>query len=216
MNRQRIVRFDSHRTGLAIALLAAITFALLADVVTRGMTTQWDNAIRDTFNHNASPDLTMIAVHVSWLGKIATLIPAGIVTASILLLTGRRWAAAALAIDMSGALVLNGTLKLAFHRDRPTPFDGANPETFSFPSGHVLLTTCFCGGLLLIVTSKTRDLGVLASFLLVLAIGWSRIYLGAHYPSDVLGGLLVAIFWLAILVGAGLFNKAANQFGSRG
>lgn len=211
MNRQIILRFDNHRTGLAIALLAAITFAVLADAVTRGMTTQWDNAIRDTFHHNASPYLTMIAVHVSWLGKIATLIPAAILTASILLLTGRRWAAVALAIDMSGALVLNGMLKLAVHRDRPTPFFGVNPETFSFPSGHVLLTTCFCGGLLLILTSRTRDFAVLANVLLVLAIGWSRIYLGAHYPSDVLGGLLVAIFWLAMLVGVGLFRSGSPR-----
>lgn len=205
------MRCTRNRAGLAISLLAVVTFALLADAVVTGATGRWDNAIRDAFHHTARPYLTWIAIHVSWLGKVATLISATLVTASIFLLKGRHLAALALSIDMGGALLLDGTLKIALHRSRPEPFIGVNPETFSFPSGHVLLGACFCGGLLLVLaySSKARALATLTSLATILAIGWSRIYLGAHYPSDVAGGLLVATFWLGTLVGLGLFKAAS-------
>ena len=108
---------------------------------------------------------------------------------------------------MAGALVLENGLKFLFQRARPPAFFGSEPETYSFPSGHALFSLCFYGVLAIAAAramqSRAMKTGIwIATVLLVLAIGWTRIYLGVHYPSDVLGGYLVAIAWIAVVLSA--------------
>ena len=112
---------------------------------------------------------------------------------------------------MAGAIVLDNVLKTAVHRARPDPFFGIAPESYSFPSGHVLFSTCFYGALASIVTASLQNGPSRATVwavtaLLVSAVGWSRLYLGLHYPTDVIGGLLIALAWMAALRAAGLFR----------
>jgi undecaprenyl-diphosphatase len=118
-----------------------------------------------------------------------------------------RWRRATLwlAVTILGALVLDLTLKYAFHRARPTPFFVALPRTYSFPSGHALFSFCFYGvlaGLLMgrIRSRLARVLIWMAAAILVAAIGFSRIYLGVHYPSDVIAGYLAASLWVSTLL----------------
>jgi undecaprenyl-diphosphatase len=115
-----------------------------------------------------------------------------------------KWRHAALlfTITMAGALVLNGTLKLLFHRARPEPFFGiVAPTSYSFPSGHALYSLCFYGTLAAITGARLRSLAVrlairVAAISLILLIGTSRIYLGVHYPSDVLAGYMTGFIWV--------------------
>jgi undecaprenyl-diphosphatase len=104
-------------------------------------------------------------------------------------------------ILLSGAYALDWKLKLAFHRTRPTPFFGTQePRSFSFPSGHALFSICFFGVLAAIVTERVANRRARAAIwglaaVLICAIGLSRIYLGVHYPSDVIAGYAAAVFW---------------------
>jgi undecaprenyl-diphosphatase len=118
-----------------------------------------------------------------------------------------RWRRAAvwLLVTLLGALILDVTLKLAFHRARPNPFFGPIPDTYSFPSGHSLFSFCFYGVLAGLLADRARSVSLRVviwaiAALLVLAIGVSRIYLGVHYPSDVLAGYLVGTIWTAGMV----------------
>jgi undecaprenyl-diphosphatase len=118
-----------------------------------------------------------------------------------------RWRRAMLwmVVTILGALVLDLSLKYAFHRHRPTPFFVSVPRTYSFPSGHSLFSFCFYGVLAGLLTRrlKSRLARVLiwaGAALLVAAIGLSRIYLGVHYPSDVIAGYLAASLWVSTLV----------------
>ena len=75
------------------------------------------------------------------------------------------------------------------------------PDSFSFPSGHALFATCFFGGLAVLLSHRLRSrlLQVLiwiVALLLIVLIGASRVYLGVHYPTDVLGGFAVGIVWV--------------------
>jgi undecaprenyl-diphosphatase len=118
------------------------------------------------------------------------------------LLLHRSRAAALLAITMVGAAALVTVLKLAFHRARPVPFYGASPQSFSFPSGHALGSFCFYGALATVLSdrlSKGRaraGLWLAAAFLIAM-IGLSRVYLGVHYPTDVIAGYGAALVWVA-------------------
>jgi undecaprenyl-diphosphatase len=111
-------------------------------------------------------------------------------------------------VAVLGAFLSSELLKLLFHRVRPEPFFAVYaPQTFSFPSGHSLVSPCFYGVLAAIVASRLRPPAARAAVwasaaVLAALIGCSRIYLGVHYPSDVLAGYAVAVAWAAGLFAA--------------
>jgi len=107
---------------------------------------------------------------------------------------------------MAGALVLDISLKYAFHRQRPTPFFVPLPHTYSFPSGHALFSFCFYGVLAGLIADRVKSRAVevcvwVAAALLIAAIGLSRIYLGVHYPTDVIAGYVAAAVWVSSMIG---------------
>jgi undecaprenyl-diphosphatase len=106
---------------------------------------------------------------------------------------------------MIGASVLNITLKLAFKRARPEPFFNLlPPDSYSFPSGHSLASCCFFAGLAAILSGRVksrraRTLIWIAASIMFLLIGLSRIYLGVHYPTDVIAGFSAALIWIVVV-----------------
>jgi undecaprenyl-diphosphatase len=202
-----------HRNNkrLRPAIISAIALALFAALgagISAGNTLAFDTLVRAAVHRGASPFLTALATGTSELGALAVLLPLSGVLLAGLWVMGKRRPAAGFGAAMGGALLLNWLLKLAFHRSRPDPFFGVDPETFSFPSGHVLFSTCFYGALALVLASNRPPrpaLGVIAAAL-VCSIGWSRVYLGVHYPTDVAAGFFIAVSWLAALSAAGLFE----------
>ncbi|MDQ3687332.1 MAG: phosphatase PAP2 family protein [Acidobacteriota bacterium] len=127
-------------------------------------------------------------------------------TAVVFLLFRRRTEAAALVLSAGGGAIVNVLLKMLIGRPRPT----ADLVTVfsewgsrSFPSGHVTFYVCYFGFLffaayaLLPRGSFARRVALVLAALPVLLIGFSRVYLGAHWPSDTLGAYLVSGLWLA-------------------
>jgi undecaprenyl-diphosphatase len=107
---------------------------------------------------------------------------------------------------IAGSSLLNEVLKASFHRTRPLPFfDITAPNSYSFPSGHALMSFCFCSSMAALISrrSKSRTVRITVWALagvLILAIGVSRIYLGVHYPSDVVAGYAAAFIWIMFIV----------------
>jgi undecaprenyl-diphosphatase len=132
-----------------------------------------------------------------------------------------RWRRATLwlVVTILGAVVLDVSLKLAFHRARPVPFFVALPSTYSFPSGHSLFSFCFYGVTAGLLAGRTSSLRVriliwTLAALLVAAIGFSRVYLGVHYLSDVIAGYLAAALWVSTLVTLDRMRKRNNAMNS--
>lgn len=187
-----------------IALLAIFLFAWLAENVADQHTAKFDSFVRAGVHAYAAPPLTKMMFAVSFMGATGLIIAAGIALTLFLHFRWRR-AAVWLLVTLLGALILDVTLKLAFHRARPNPFFGPIPDTYSFPSGHSLFSFCFYGVLAGLLADRARSVSLRVviwaiAALLVLAIGVSRIYLGVHYPSDVLAGYLVGTIWTAGMV----------------
>jgi undecaprenyl-diphosphatase len=190
---------------LVLAVIAVALFCGLAVAVETNRLAGFDEAIRMEVHTLASPPLTLVAEKITWLGTLGVLALFGVVAVLVLVRARRRDAAVFLMVTMVGALALENGLKFAFQRVRPLPFFGSEPETYSFPSGHALFSLCFYGGLAIVASRSMQSAAIkagiwLATVLLVLAIGGTRICLGVHYPSDVLGGYLVAIAWLSIVL----------------
>ncbi len=191
--------------SLGVSVLALLVFAWLTQDVLRGRTLEFDVTVREFAYSHSSARLTLLLRSVSVLGSTPALI---VLTATAALLFLRaRWQRAAiwLLVTMAGASALTGVLKIAIARPHPVPFHVAAPETYSFPSGHALNSFCFYAVLagLLCARIQRRILRIAlwaGGAGLIAAVGWSRIYLGVHYPSDVIAGYAAAAVWVTALV----------------
>jgi undecaprenyl-diphosphatase len=194
--------------GFVAAAGSLLLFGYLAREVWRSETIFFDAAIRDGVHAWASPRLTFVMRGLSWLGSFMVLVPFGALLVWRLLRQGRRHAAVLLVVASVGAEALDQILKLVFHRARPQVFFDLPPALgYSFPSGHSVIACCFYGVVAAIVVRRVETRRVSAAVwcaaaLLALAIGLSRVYLGVHYPSDVLAGYAAAVIWvLAVRAG---------------
>jgi undecaprenyl-diphosphatase len=197
--------------SLAAAMLALLLFSWLADEVFEGDATRFDDFVRAWVHQFASPPLTRVMVVISHLGS-GVLVAVLIIAFVILMRVHWRRAAMWLLLSMAGGLVLELALKQAYHRARPSPFFGAVPHTYSFPSGHSLVSLCIYGVLAGLLSARIRSAAWRAivwivAAVLVLAIGLSRIYLGVHYPSDVIAGYLAGAVWISSLIAADRVRK---------
>jgi undecaprenyl-diphosphatase len=188
--------------ALLISAAALFVFGWLTEEVLEGDTQQFDAFVRTAIHQLASPGLTRLMQVFSFLGSFASVITLSLVVACVSIYYRRTRLAAWLGITMLGATVLDVALKHAFHRVRPVAFFGVAPSSYSFPSGHALGSFCFYGVLAAILSGHVR--GRVAKFCLWIAtalligmIGLSRIYLGMHYPSDVIAGYFAGAVWVA-------------------
>lgn len=189
--------------GLIAAALALALFSWLGRGILIGVTPVIDDRLRGAVHSLSSPGLTKVMIAASLYGGPAWLTPIGIVLSIAFLIRGWRRGALLVIVTMAGAGLLDTLLKQAFARVRPAAFfDYPLPVSHSFPSGHAFFSASFFGGLAVLVSGRIRNkLLRLAIWLiamgLILLIGLSRIYLGVHYPSDVLAGYAAAVIWVS-------------------
>jgi undecaprenyl-diphosphatase len=200
--------------GFAAAAAALLLFAWLAQQVASHATIEFDAAIRDGLHAHASPGLTLAFRGITWLGSHFFLVPFVAFVAWRLVRTGRRHAATLLILAAAGAELLDNLLKLSFRRTRPAVFFGlATPDSYSFPSGHAMLSACIFGTAAAILTARMPSRGKrivtwTAAAFLASIVGLSRIYLGVHYPSDVAAGYAAAVIWVfAVRAGYGVWLR---------
>lgn len=190
--------------GLAVSALSLFLFAWIAEEMAAGATANFDLGVRAWVHQFASPGMTRVMTAISLLGYDILIVEL-VLALALFLYLGWKHAAAWLAVSTAGSLILDLILKYAFHRPRPQPYFAPAPHSFSFPSGHSLVSFCFYAVLAGLIAARTRSMalriavGVMAA-LLVGAIGLSRIYLGMHYPSDVIAGYLGAAIWVSTLL----------------
>ena len=205
--------------ALALAVLAVMGFAGLANLVGEGVTQPIDNAILLWIGRRRTPWLDRAALEITVLGSGSVVVMTVVVASAFLWLTRHRYSALLLWIAVGGALILNAVLKALIARPRPQLIEWRTPYAgfTSFPSGHAMAAVVVYGVLAYLVTRLEPGLRVRrATFLIVIAIilliGLSRIYLGVHYPSDVLAGYVIGFGW-ATLCAAGI--EVVRYFRSR-
>jgi undecaprenyl-diphosphatase len=191
--------------GLLVFATMTLTLGEISeDVINREPLTVADAQLSIWLHTHATPYLTSAMLLSTRLGStlIVSCIAAGL---GFYLLWQRRfyWLAAVLS-SVFGGMLLNKLLKYSFHRARPHFNDPIlKLDSYSFPSGHTMMATVLYGALAAYLFSRTMDrrrrvLIVVAAGLLIALVGFSRIYLGAHYLSDVLAAIAEGLAWLSL------------------
>jgi len=190
---QRVIYF---LLGVCFPLLIFIVLA--AYVWQQGKGFHWDVSILLALHLSAHPILDVIALAVSPFGVFWGVFPA-VILIGMILFYRRNWRSLVYLVIVSvGSMLLNRTIKLLFHRARPQLWELIAPPdlTYAFPSGHAMSSMTFAIVLtVLLWQTRWRWVTLIATSLFVLVIGWTRLYLGVHYPSDVLAGWSLALAW---------------------
>lgn len=176
----------------------------MAAGVFTGLSDDIDAAIRADVYSWSSPELTQFFASITRLGSYEAIYGMTAVVALTLVLLGHRPVALRLVVVMGVAFLINHFIKFLMARARPEPFFGEAPDSYSFASGHALFSGCFYGFIGLLVASSLPDAWQRAVILvptaaLIGAIGLSRVYLGVHYPTDVIAGFGLAAMVLCAL-----------------
>jgi undecaprenyl-diphosphatase len=197
--------------GFAVALVTTAGLVKLHDEILRAPFEQRDQAIQSWVHGFATPMLTEAMRGLSWIGSPFVLVPAVTLAVGLLGWRGLNNDAVLVAAAALGGLALDEVMKLHFKRSRPDlPWAFVHEHSFSFPSGHSVLAIVMYG----VIVYKSQDklqskwatvALMLGAILMVAGIGVSRVYLGAHYPSDVAGGYFVGAVWLAAVIGSDLW-----------
>lgn len=196
--------------GCAVAAALLTVFGILADQVVEGDTADFDRAVLMLFRDPAAPKIPLgpawfneAVRDVTALGSFPVL---GVLVVGVvlhLLFTGSRRTGLLIAISVIGGTVISMTLKALFDRPRPDFTGAVDVFTSSFPSGHATTSAVvyLTIGVLLAQRASTwpaRALYILGAIILVGAVGLSRIYLGVHFPTDVLAGWSLGAAWALI------------------
>jgi undecaprenyl-diphosphatase len=200
--------------SLAGAGLFLVLFAWFSEEVFEGEMQQFDSRARMMVHGFTTPQLTKLMQVLTFLGSIGFLFALFLILVAVFFASGWKRAAIWLTVAVAGSVVLDVSLKLAFHRPRPVPFFGTVPPTYSFPSGHALSSLCFYGALAGMCCARiqnrlARILIWVVSGVLVAGIGLSRVYLGVHYPTDVIAGYLAGAIWVSTLLFAARIRRPA-------
>lgn len=187
--------------GAALAALGILGFAMLGEWVKEGGTQAFDVAVLEWMKTHHSDTMTRLMTELTFLGTGTVVLVIVGVSALFLWHTEHKLSARLLLFAVGGSILLNNLLKLVFQRQRPTVFDWqTHAVSLSFPSGHAMsATVCYGTVAYLVIRLQKRRLSRyitgLAAVLMILGICTTRLYLGVHYPTDVIGGIIAGIAW---------------------
>jgi undecaprenyl-diphosphatase len=150
-------------------------------------------------------------IYISLTGSAALLVPFNILFFVFLVKRQDRIYASFWACAVIGAALLNVLGKHVFERSRPDFWASVMPEaSFSFPSGHAMQSMAVVAGLVTLAWQGRWKIQVLLiGIFYVFFVGFSRIYLGVHFPSDIIAGWMASLTWVfGLRILFGLSNKA--------
>jgi undecaprenyl-diphosphatase len=188
-----------------------LAFLVLAGVVSAGDTLAFDTRILRALRKAGDPSkpigppwIESSLIDLTSLGSPAVLALVVLAVVGFLLLQGRRRTALAVSLTCFSGEIVDNAMKHAFNRPRPTVVPPLREVwSTSFPSGHAMesaIVYLTLGAMLMRVANRrvTKIYCLAVAMLLTAIVGISRVWLGVHYPTDVLGGWLIGFVWASI------------------
>jgi undecaprenyl-diphosphatase len=205
-------------SGLLVAALGLIVFLTFASHVQSGKTQTFDDAVIRWMGAHHTPALDAVMVEITALGTGTVVLMIVAIAGLFLVLTSHKYSAILLLASASGGIALNGVLKIGFNRPRPAIFlPEVHTVSSSFPSGHAMSAAIVYSTVAYLAARLHRRrwarwLVMTAAFIVIALISVSRLYLGVHYPSDVVAGLAIGLAWAGFCMAT---LEAIQKFGIR-
>jgi membrane-associated phospholipid phosphatase len=204
--------------GLAFVVFwtPVIVFSKLAGEVIEKEPISLDTTILFWIHDRATPFYDRLSLVITTIGNVEILVPITLLLVAWLLYKKQHMSAFIVFSSVAGASAANIILKMLFHRGRPAFWPSSITETsYSFPSGHAMLSAALVLSIIVITWhTSARWLVVALGSVVVGLIGISRLYLGVHYPSDIIAGWSASLAWVAIVyaVAHGVEYKLKRRF----
>lgn len=204
--------------ALSIVGVLTISFANIAEEILEGETLAKDEAVLFRLNNISTPLLDTWVPYITDLGGPAFVIAAALLLGGVYFKRKKWNAVVQIGFGLGGVGLLSVILKLIFERDRPQLWQWLiHASNYSFPSGHAALSSALALTVILLAWhTKYRVLTITLGVLYVFVIGLTRLYLGVHYPTDILAGWCLGFGWVLLVATLlGLFGwpgrKAATN-----
>jgi undecaprenyl-diphosphatase len=190
--------------GVVLASLALWFFKKQADHVVEGHADRYDEAIMESVHRIDNPAMHRSMDAITQLGSHWVIGAAAGLTALTMLHRGRKHDAWTVVVSTGGAMAINTILKNIFRRQRPKELARRIklPKSHSFPSGHSLLSAAtypiVAHHLVERHSLPVQAVAHTLAAMIIVSVGFSRVYFGVHFPSDVLGGFAAGFGWLGL------------------
>ena len=190
--------------GVVLAGLAFWFFTKQAENVVEGDADRYDEAIMEAVHRIDNPPMNRAMHAITQLGSHWAIGAAAGITALMMLRRGRKHDAWTVAVSTGGAMAINTILKNIFRRRRPQELARRIklPRSHSFPSGHSLLSAAtypiVAHHLVEAQSLPVQAFAHTLAGMIIVSVGFSRVYFGVHFPSDVLGGFAAGFGWLGL------------------
>lgn len=190
-----------HFILICILLGLFITMGLMVRDSTEGIL--FDVAILEAIHDNQSPVIFNIMNFISFIGSYKFLIPAVGFAIIISIINKRYFISKFLLVNTLGSFIFNFLLKQIFNRTRPLDFKLVEQGGLSYPSGHSMVVMSMYLAIAYLMTKEERNprqkrkVYIIAS-ILILLMGISRLYLGVHWPTDVIGGFIMGYIFYSV------------------
>lgn len=194
--------------ALFICVVSGSLFIVIAHFIGNGKIDRFDFPIIEFVQGFETPLLTAFLKTLTWIGSAYGVVPITVIICAILFFRmNEQITAVFFAFSIVSTIILNALLKLYFIRERPEIYRLMDIGGFSYPSGHTMMAFSLYGMLVYVTwhhlkqTSSRVVVIALAAFM-AFSIAISRIYVGVHFPSDIVGGIAASICWLTIIITA--------------
>ena len=189
-------RPQTNMSGAVRLFVVAGLLVALTALVMSGAADRFDLWVLLVFGKLQSPSTLLFWRYATLLGAPVAIVASAVLIVLFLVVQKQSADAMRIALIMLAASVLDMPFKYLVHRPRPVEIiAGSMPDSFSFPSGHVLFATAIYVGIACVVR---RNLVWGAAGLLIVMVAFSRLGLGVHYPTDILGGFLAGLFCVGL------------------
>lgn len=178
-----------------------ITFLAIADEVVEKEPIGIDSYVLNTLHHLATPTLDRLVIFLTHLGGMGFLLPTTLLIIFALYFTKHLLEAKLVALIVGGAGIVNVLLKMLFQRNRPALWESIVTEhSYSFPSGHAMASSALAFALVAVYwRTRWRWWAIVLGACYIMTIGLTRVYLGVHFPSDIVAGWCVSLAWALVV-----------------
>ena len=183
-----------------VCILSLISFLILAYLIKTKTNLVIDEKIYSFISKFISNNITTAVKFITFLGSATVVI--GVTVLSLIFIKDKK-VGLFMSIDLVVITIFQYILKAIFQRSRPIGINLIEESSYSFPSGHSLTAMAFYGFIIYLIYKsnlKYKKIYVIALSILILLIGLSRVYLGVHFITDVLGGFTFSLFYVIIFI----------------